>query len=190
MSTPESVATGGPEQYLTTDERASLQRILSDPAEFPREFGAWIVDYINLNATLQPFQVQGLSLQAPRVAAVNTAEDRSWSSSFGDLSTVGPSLEGLGSGTYLVLFSCEVQNFEAGVESCMSVSVNDATATETDGVTVFVSSVSYNAALVRFLVLTLTNPSNTIVAKYRRIGNGTTVATFRKRNLVAIKIGN
>lgn len=179
----------GPENYLTPEERETVKRLFASPEDFPREFGAWIVDYINLNAQLQPFQVQGLSLQTPRTATVNTAETRGWDASYGDLATVGPELTDLGSGIYLILFSGEVQNFEAGVESSMSISINGATALETDGVTVFTSSISLNAPLVRFIVLTLDKPKNTIRCQYRRVGSGATTATFRKRNLVAIRIG-
>ena len=189
MSTPE--ATGGvSDQYLTQEERASLQRILSDPSEFPREFGAWIVDYLGLNAELQPFQVEGLSLTAPRTDTIQTQESRGWDSSYGDLATVGPQLTELGSGTYLVIFSCEVQNQEAGVETHMSISINGATATDADGVALFTSSVSLNAPITRFIVLNLTLPKNTVKCQYKRIGNGATVALFKSRTLIAIKVGN
>lgn len=188
MSTTETA--GGGDQYLTPEERASLQRILSDPAEFPREFGAWIVDYLGQNATLQPFQVEGLALTAPRTDVVLTQESRGWNASYGDLATVGPQLTELGSGTYLVIFSCEAQNQEAGVETHMSVSINGAAATDADGVTLFTSSVSLNAPITRFLVLNLTLPKNSLKCQYKRIGTGATTALFKSRTLIAIKVGN
>jgi hypothetical protein len=175
--------------FMNTDERASLQRLLSFPEEFPREFGAWVLEYLAVNGTLQPFQVEGLSLSAPRTASVATSETRGWDSSYGDLATVGPTLSDLGPGTYLVMFSCEVQNTEAGVESHMSISINGATALDADGVALFTSSVSLNAPISRFIVLPLTLPKNTIKCQYKRIGSGASAATFRSRNIIAIRLG-
>jgi hypothetical protein len=179
-----------PDAYLNGEERTALQRLLSTPEEFPREFGAWIVDYLALNGSLQPFQVEGLSLTGPRSQSVLTAETRGWDSAYGDLATVGPQFTDLGSGTYLFLFSCEVQNTEAGVQSSMSVSINGSTAVDGDGVTVFTSSTSLNAPITRFLVLTLPLPKNTVKCQYKREGSGVTVATFRNRNIIAIRLGS
>jgi hypothetical protein len=87
------------------------------------------------------------------------------------------------------MFSCEVQNTEAGVESHMSISINGATALDADGVALFTSSVSLNAPISRFIVLPLTLPKNTIKCQYKRIGSGASAATFRSRNIIAIRLG-
>jgi hypothetical protein len=179
-----------PNSYLTPEERDSLKRILASPEEFPREFGGWIVDYINLNAQLQPFQVQGLGLREPRTNQVVTSETLGWLNAYSDLATVGPSLDGLGRGTYLVTFGCQLLTGEASVDAYMSISINGATALDADGFSFQSSSLGIKVPLNRSLILDLTNPSNTIVCKYKRIGNGATVATFYARYLNAIRVGN
>lgn len=188
MSTPEPYVT--PDQYLTTDERAQLQRLLSQSTDFPKEFGAWIKEYIAVNGEMQQYQVVGLSQNTPRTAIVVTGENRSWDASYGDLATVGPSLDQMGKGTYLVLFSCSAIANEFGSEPWMSVSVNGAAAADLDSVHFHLSGSTGELPLFRALVLDLPNPKNTLVCKYKRIGNGATVATFSNRQLTAIKIAN
>ena len=103
---------------------------------------------------------------------------------------MGPKLDGLSKGTYLVLFSCSAIANEFGAEPYMSISANSATATDLDSVHYHMSGSTGELPLVRALIVDLTEPSNSLVCKYKRIGNGTTVATFSARALIAIKIGN
>lgn len=191
MSTQDFGQSTNPEtDYLTNEERIQLRRLLSQPEEFPREFGSWIKEYISLNGEIQPFQVQGLSLRAPRTATVVTAENLGFTTSYSDLATVGPKLEDLGKGTYLVFYSSSAIANEFGAEPWMSVSINGATAVDLDSVHFHLSGSTGELPLFRSLIVDLPLGNNTLLCKYKRIGNGTTVATFSNRQLSALKVAN
>ena len=179
-----------PELYLTPDERASLRKVLSDPSEFPSLFGAWIAQYVALNGKVHPYQIAGLSRLTPRSDAVATSESRGWNASYGDLATVGPQLDNLGSGTYLVMFSALVTHLEASVETHTSISINGAAPDDDDGVEFFTTSNSNSYPVTRYQVLDLPLPSNTLKCQYKRIGSGATAAFWESRFLTAIRMGN
>jgi hypothetical protein len=179
-----------PADYLTADERAVRVRALTSPEDFPQKFGAWLANYVAINGKVNRHQIDGLSRLTPHTAEVLTSEAKSWDATYGDLATVGPELTDLGKGTYLVMFGAEVLHQEASVESSMTVSINGATALSSDGVTYFTSSNSNWYALRRYIVLDLPLPSNTLVCKYRRVGDGATTANFKNRSLVAIRVGS
>ena len=176
--------------YLTEEERSTRARALTSPEDFPERFGAWLKEYVALNGKVNTHQIEGLSLRRPRSADVLTNENKTFSSTYGDLATVGPELTDLGRGTYLVMFGAEVLHQEADVETSMSISINGATALSADGVTYSTSSNSNRYPLRRYIVLDLPLPSNSILCKYRRIGSGATGADFRNRYLTAIRVGN
>jgi hypothetical protein len=50
--------------FLSQEERQQIRRILKFPEEFPREFGAWIQEYIAVNGSLSRSQVEGLNRYA------------------------------------------------------------------------------------------------------------------------------
>lgn len=51
-----------PETYLTADERKNVKRFLRHPEDFPPEFGAWLIDHLNVNGLDIPVnQLRGFS---------------------------------------------------------------------------------------------------------------------------------
>lgn len=98
------------DKYLTQPEREQLQRLLSQPEEFPRELGSWITDYVGTNAFLQKSQVQGLPLLNTQVAQALETLDATVEA----LSVIGT--------TYQDSFTAEV-TVSAGVQSDPVISV-------------------------------------------------------------------
>jgi len=63
------------DDFLSPDERTSVRRLLKFPEEFPRDFGAWMIDYMGTNGFFQKSQVQGLPLLNSQVQdALDTLE--------------------------------------------------------------------------------------------------------------------
>lgn len=180
----------GPEQYLTGDERQQLQRLLSQVTDFPKEFGAWIKEYMAVNGEINQYQISGFSQRVPKTATVTTEESTGWTSSYVDLSTVGPSLTDIGPGSYLVTYGCQAKMDESGSEPWVSVSINGAAPLDIDGMFMVGATSRLYVPMTKSLIVPLTNPSNTLKMQYKRIGSGTTVALFSRRYLHAIKIAN
>jgi hypothetical protein len=175
--------------FLSPDEREKMRRFLSFPEEFPKEFKDWLIEYINVGATVQKYQVSGLANQTPHFAQVLTSEDCSFSTPYKDLATVGPSLDNLGKGTYLITYGAQCAHGESGSIPGLSVSINGGTASAVDGIYGYMSSVNGNMTHSRSLLKDLDLPSNTIKVQYNRTGSGSTVATFSNRWLIAIRVG-
>lgn len=119
------------DKYLTQPEREQLQRLLSQPEEFPRELGSWITDYVGTNAFLQKSQVQGLPLLNSQVQATleqmqtvldtlsvigttytDTPGTTITTTSNGDVDLTGPSVS-VPAGTYFC-FASAISSWQAG----------------------------------------------------------------------------
>ena len=175
---------------LTDGERALLDKLFGNWLIIPDSFKASLADYVSQNSMIPVAQIRGFSQTVAHQHIIDTSETRAWSSSYGDMATVGPKLENLGAGKYLVMYGAQCQTTESGSEPFMSIDVNGAGATDADSVTVQTGSVTITLPMVRAQVIDLTESDNSIVCKYKRIGNGTTVATFFARWLIALRIGN
>ncbi len=185
-SAPEPYVT--PEQYLTTDERATLQRLLSQSTDFPKEFGAWIKEYIAVNGELQQYQVTGLSQRTPRSDSVATQESCNWTSSYVDLATVGPQLTDLSAGVYLVNYGAQIITHESASQPYMGISINGAAPVDADSMFLLASSGSIYAPSSKSLIIPLTLPSNTLRCQYKRIGSGASTGDFSGRYINAVKV--
>lgn len=132
-------------------------------------------------------QILGFSaftaLVAPTIQPA-TAETTA-SAVYTNLASVGPQLSGVPAGKYLLLFGCLAANSTGSGTSLMALSVNGATpiddessgTAQTGGVT----------AVMMAVAKTLSQDSNTIVAKYR---SGAATAQFIRRWLIALKYSN
>jgi hypothetical protein len=178
------------EVYLTPEERAGLQRILSKPEEFPREFGAWIKEYMSIHGEVQPYQIAGFAQRTPKTAQVTTEESTGWTSSYVNLATNGPELTDLAKGTYLVTYGAQVKMDESGSEPWLSVSINGAAPSDTNGMFMVGATSRLYVPMAKALLLDLDLPSNALKVQYKRIGTGATVALFSRRYIHAIRVGN
>lgn len=127
-------------------------------------------------------QVVGFQQFVGQPAPDVLTQESTASAAYTDLATVGPSLNLLGNGRYLILFGYSAAGATPGL---MSVSVNgsggsDATCCQASG--------SAFGAPMRALAVTLTSSPNTVVAKYRTPAGIN--ATFLNRWLFALRYGN
>lgn len=177
--------------YLTPEERTQLQRLFSSPEEFPREFGAWIKAYMEVNGEVLRSQVVGLQrFTAKQDVDSTTSGGTIAASTYGNLTpaTEGVALSGLSEGTYLIMFGAEMGAGVAGKTCYMSISVNGAAAVDGDAVFYYNGpGPSFSSAgVMRATLKTLSLPNNTITAKYR--SQDTTTCTFIGSWLVALRI--
>lgn len=178
---------------LLSEQEAQLAaRILSNPSYFPESFKSWIVQYLSLNGEQIPrSQIQGLSQQTARYSAVDTNESRS-SSSFGDLSTVGPELTELSDGNWIFLFGAEFRAISDGTDysADMGLSINSAAVDTADSNHQGMDGIlGVEMMSSRAVYKTIANNNNsTVTCKYK--SNGTDTFEWRYRWLIGIKVGN
>lgn len=184
---------GSPETIvLSTEEQQLATRLLGNPNYFPEAFKSWLVQYMALNSEQIPrSQIQGLSQFSARYASVNTNESRS-SSSYGDLTTVGPELTELSDGIWIFLYGAEFRAISDGTDYAadMGISINgDAVSTDDaihqgmDGI------IGVEMMTSRAVYKTLANENNsTVTCKYK--SNGVDTFEWRYRWLIGLKAGN
>ena len=176
----------GDEAHLTRAEEEFIRRYLSRPESFPQEFWGAVLQKVLLDLDKIPgSQIVGLAQFLPRVADIiaPSSGESTTSTSFVDLTTVGPSLNDLSDGTYMLLFGAQCQATAPSV-AVMSVSLNGAAATDADSLVTDAT----NTSTTRLVIADLrNNNNNAIVAKYRSSGGAT--CSFLRRWLVAIKYG-
>lgn len=113
------------------------------------------------------------------------AQESTTSTSYTNLTTVGPRLENLPDGKYVILFGCASGSTLDATEPRMSVKINSTEAVDADG---GVTSLARWAGQSSAVIKTLSNGgNNTILCRYR---TDTNTGQFRHRWLVAIRIGN
>lgn len=156
---------------------------------FGKDFKQYLVEYFSLNQPLVPFgQIIGASQFTVQAADVVNTQETTTSTSYTNLSTVGPSLSGLSDGDYLIIISCICQSSDAAEAAIMSTEINGSTA-NADVDRAQVGGVGFTNT-VAFAVRTLASGSgNAIVAKYRSTDAGAT-ATFLLRKMYALKMTN
>lgn len=176
-SAPE--ATGG--------DVALMQRVfeaaVANPNLIPGGFMAYLVDFIQTNNLLIPIgQIIGFDRFTAQNAPFINPIETTTSTTPTDLATVGPTLVGLPSGKYVVLFGA--QAFGGG-GAVMSLSVNGATpGSNTNAVTHATDYTSLMLAIVE----TLPQSSNSLTAKYNS-SSGASVS-FAQRWLLALRYSN
>jgi hypothetical protein len=157
---------------LTEEQRTDMQQKLSAPILFPKEFKQWLTDYVAVNIPLIPYsQIFGSHLNLARSGDTILASESRTAAGYGDLTTVGPQVQNLAPGTYLVLYG-------AFGRAKASISINGAAASDNDSFSV--TEASNAGARGRFL--SLPNDINSICMKYQP-------GTFANRWLFVIRLG-
>lgn len=190
MSDTQQQGTGRETQavVLTDYERELRDRIFANPSDWPDSAKVWIADYVSQNSLLPISQVQGFT-QFVAQQNVVTANESTSSTSYVDLATVGPEIDGLAKGKYVILYGCAIAG-ASDTDGLASLSINSAAPDDNDGIhggspTGDILSMS----VARVLVKDLTENENTLRMKFRReLGAGT--VTFWQRWLVTLRIAS
>jgi hypothetical protein len=170
VSTPEGSSPLSPEAL--TD----MQQKLSAPILFPKEFKQWLTDYVATNIPMIPFsQIFGSHLNLARSGDHISASESKTATSYGDLTTVGPQLTGLGAGTYLIMYG-------AYGRAKASISFNGAAASDDDSFYTIEGSTAGARGRFKSFADDKGGAGNTLCMKYK---NG----TFSNRWLFVIRLG-
>jgi hypothetical protein len=149
--------------------------LLSEPIVFPDQFKNWLLDYFAVNPPQIPFsQIFGSRLNVARSGDfIATAEAGTSTTAYHDLATVGPLLENVADGKYLVTYGAHSRD-------STSLSVNGSTPSDDDRI----YGKEFAPAGVRSKIVSVSNNhENTFKLQYK----GT--RTFSRRWLTIVRIG-
>lgn len=168
---------------MPTMEKDDFNEFLRHPILFPDEFKSWLQDWIAVNIPKIPVsQIFGFKIQSVKTGPeVATAQSTS-STSFTDLATVGPTVENLVNGFYVVMFGANRSTtpFDPGIIMGLSI---DGAAPDTAQVANLNENNGGGIALVD---LSGGDHQHTITAKYKVATAGT--STVSDRWMHALKV--
>lgn len=177
----------GDDVFLSPEENAFVQRILSRPESFPQAFWSAVIQKVALDGQPIPqSQISGSRrIPVSPATTINTPESTT-STTYTNLATVGPTIEGLSNGTYFLLFSASMA-ISGAVDFCFMAVMANATAIPNDNDAVATSSTAAFTHTGFAVVVLDANNNNTLTVKYRT-NSGTSL--FSSRRMIALKIGN
>lgn len=115
---------------LTDEERQQITDYLSHPILFPHEFKSWISDYVSMNIPkITVNQILGFELWQIKSAPEITATELCTSTSYTNLATVGPEINNLSPGFYIVIWGGNTPYTGNSNNVTMGVSINGAAPT-------------------------------------------------------------
>lgn len=152
-----------------------------DPVK-AEQFAQWI-EMRGLRTPIS--QVVGFQQFTAQVAPDVLTSEGTTSATYTDLATVGPSLNTLGNGKYLVAFGF-TSVLSGSLIGYMSPSVNGSGGSDT---TCAQGRTTAEMSVMRIIPVTLASGTNTIVAKYRSVSAGNNVS-FLNRWMIALRYGN
>jgi hypothetical protein len=166
------------EAYLTDQEREFMQRLLQNPLEFPDAFKRWVGDYFATNVPLIPYgNFLGSKLNIAKSGDYITTTQGPATSAYGNLATVGPSVNGIADGVYLVLWGAVTTG--GAHEGFMGLSVNGDTPVDAEA-----AASADDQTIAHGRLITLKNDNNsTIVCKYKG-----TQQNWGRRWIVVIRV--
>lgn len=190
MSTPASkvnaLGVGSSPKQVTDWFQQQLLAALADPLfNVPKAFETWMVDRVAISGLNVPIgQIVGFSQFTAQYDRVDTSETTT-STLYDDLSTVGPQIDGLPTGQYVLLYGTEANVSSSSDTAFMSPNIGGVTPENTfaakTGSTAFTSIASASLATVDV-------PNTTIKMQYAISPAGT--ATFVTRWLLIIRYAN
>lgn len=187
---PQSSTSGRETQaiVLTEYEKELRDRIFANPSDWPDSAKVWIADYVSQNGLLPIGQVQGFT-QFVAQQAVVTANQSTSSTTYVDLATVGPEIDGLAKGKYVILYGCAIAG-AGDTDGIASLSINGAAPDDNDGVHAGSPSGDIlSISVARVLVKDLTENENTLRMKFRK-ELGPSSVTFWQRWIVTLRIAS
>lgn len=167
---------------LDESERELVGELLSQPMEFPLEFKKWLLDYLATNIPQLPLnQLLGFEATQAKVADPIETEETSSATAYGDLSTVGPTIQ-VDDGTYAIMFGAYIVGGSTADTCYMAPSVNGGAPSDVD------ACVGQNLnQFSRGVIKTLSNDNdNTVTMKYRN--SAAVASTWRRRWMVLLKV--
>lgn len=174
--------------YPNETERDAVKRLLAHPIMFPEEFKSWLPDFLATNIPKLPIsQVFGFKVDKIQVATEITAAESTTSTSYVDLTTVGPELTQLANGYYIVLFGGRVSAYGGAptlgdLGGVMSPSLSGSTPLDAD-----CAAAVFNPMFRMTLVRLTSNDNNSIRIKYKKSGTQTSI-TFERRYMAAMRV--
>lgn len=178
-------AAKGEGAFLTSQERATVQRLLRFPEEFPAEFKEWLIDFFAVNIPQIPIgQIVGFSQYTATVGTRVDGQSSTTSSSYIELDGGNPQITGLGKGSYLIYHGCALEASGSTITARQTLKFNDETPVS-DNAILGEGQGIFSAS--RVVQKTFDGPNNTIKCVYAQEGGGT--AYFELRWIIAIKYG-
>lgn len=173
---------------LTQADLAEIEKMLGSPMALPSDFTSWWVEWLAGELQPQVLALGGAALIFFRSATVIATPESTTSTTYTDLSTVGPQLTGLSNGRWLFFWGC---NHEASGGATICYMAIDAGGGPSDDYAARMRTVQDGdiAPGMYAQLVTLTgNDNNTVTAKYRKLSGSTPI--FRERWLVGVRLGN
>jgi hypothetical protein len=169
---------------LTDRERVQFEKFYRNVLDVPGEFLTWLKDRLILDGFELPIgQIQGFAGFVFRGAEVVTNETTA-STSYVDLSTVGPELTGLEDGSYAAFFGATVNGGFTDVGS-VGLSINGAAPSNASAS----ASTPATVSVTRIKLVSLSADGNNSLKVQYSTSSGTNVS-FAQRFLVAVKYAN
>lgn len=176
---------------LTPAELDVLRKVFSSPLDIPQEWKSWLVSYLEANPPVLPIsQIFGFNSFTANLAEVAAKQNMPSNGSFVDLTTVGPQLDPLPKGRYVVLWGA-AYDANGGATGAMVPrvnSVNPGLATELDNSAIIEPVNVERFNLMRGRLYDLDLDSNDITCKY--YSTQSPGPAFYKRWLIALKYAN
>jgi len=185
---PSGVADITPTSPETTSaDIALMQRVLSaaarNPNLIPADFMAYVLDWIQTQRLTIPIgQVFGFTQFTAKSDRVDAGESTT-STSYGDLTTAGPEIDGLSDGAYILFYGATMFQTSGG-EALMSPSINSAAASDSIAAK---TAASTDQSVMTAYTATLSSGANSVAMKYRASAG---TSDFAARWLIAIKYAN
>lgn len=174
-------------------ELEQIDRYLRDP-RLPPDFETWITEWVGGHLlSLPASSLLGAASFIYRVASQVDASETTASTTFVDLSTVGPELTQLANGRWLVFWGAKFENMSTDAHGYMGMSVNGSTPSDSqvahnhedvDGIQALMYARHFGIGGAPALTA---DHNNTLTAKYKASGG---TARFEDRWMVALRTGD
>lgn len=177
-------------EELTEGEMKLLKKLLSNWLLIPDAFKVAAADYVSQNSLLPISQVQGFTqFVAQSDKILDGTNATTTSTTYTDLSTVGPQLTGLAAGQYLFFYGFTGGGTTGGLITYASLSFNGGSPSASDFAEVFSgpgpSVGSYS--VMGLTPKTLTGSNNTVKMQYKTSGG---TSSYANCWLTSLRVGN
>jgi len=173
---------------LNAEQLSDIEKMLGTPLAIPSEFTTWWVDWLAGELQPQVLALGGAGQIFFRAAPVIATDESTTSTSYVDLATVGPKLDQLSNGRWLVFWGASMTANGGATIGYMAIDAGggpvDTAASRARGV----QDGDMAPGTMSQLVTLNGNDSNSITAKYRKESGGT--PAWRSRWLIAVRLGN